>query len=224
MATADYDDREALRRIGRQVARRLNGNAGVQTLASGPAQIWGVADFLDATECAMLREIIDIVARPSGAYAASDNAATIRSSWTGGLDPADRFVAAFEARTDALLGLDPRTAEISQGQRYSPGQEFKPHHDWFPPNSAAWQRERTYGGQRSITAMVYLNAVEDGGETDFPDLDIAIQPGAGTLIVWNNADADGRPNPLTLHAGNPVRRGRKYIVTRWYRCHRWRGD
>ena len=46
-------------------------------------------------------------------------------------------------------------------------------------------------------------------------------PRAGTLLVWNNADERGMPNPWTLHAGNPVVRGTKYVVTKWYRCGRW---
>jgi len=109
-----------------------------------------------------------------------------------------------------------------QGQRYLAGQEFKEHIDWFPPGSPGWQREGAFGGQRAVTVTVYLNAVEQGGETDFPKLDIAVAPRAGTLLIWNNADPDGVPNPRTSHAGNPVIRGTKYIVTKWYRCRRWR--
>jgi len=39
--------------------------------------------------------------------------------------------------------------------------------------------------------------------------------------VWNNADEDGLPNLRTLHAGNPVTRGVKYIITKWYRARPW---
>ena len=70
--------------------------------------------------------------------------------------------------------------------------------------------------------MVYLNAVEEGGETDFPELDLAVRPSPGALLVWNNADEDGMPNQRTVHSGNPVARGTKYVVTKWYRCRRWR--
>ena len=61
------------------------------------------------------------------------------------------------------------------------------------------------------------NNVNDGGETDFPRLDIAIAPRTGTLLAWNNADPEGVPNPYVVHAGNPVGSGLKYVVTRWYR-------
>jgi prolyl 4-hydroxylase len=29
------------------------------------------------------------------------------------------------------------------------------------------------------------------------------------------------PNPWTIHAGMPVVRGVKYIITKWYRTRRW---
>jgi prolyl 4-hydroxylase len=40
-------------------------------------------------------------------------------------------------------------------------------------------------------------------------------------LVWNNMGRDGKPNPLTLHAGRPVEQGVKYIVTKWYRARPW---
>ena len=69
--------------------------------------------------------------------------------------------------------------------------------------------------------MAYLNAVEEGGETAFPRLGVSIAPRPGMLLIWNNADEDGVPNPHVLHAGTPVTRGTKYIITKWYRCGRW---
>jgi prolyl 4-hydroxylase len=35
--------------------------------------------------------------------------------------------------------------------------------------------------------------------------------------VWNNATVEGVPNEYTLHAGTPVIRGQKYVLTKWYR-------
>ena len=69
--------------------------------------------------------------------------------------------------------------------------------------------------------MGYLNSVEEGGATNFPKIDLTIPPQAGVLLVWNNMARDGRPNPRTLHAGMPVMRGIKYVLTKWYRAHAW---
>ena len=51
----------------------------------------------------------------------------------------------------------------------------------------------------SGTVMVYLNSVEEGGETCFKRLGV-IMP--GMALAWNNLQADGTPNPFTLHEAN----------------------
>ena len=42
-------------------------------------------------------------------------------------------------------------------------------------------------------------------------------PERGKLLAWNNLLPDGRPNPATLHQGMKVRRGTKYVLTKWFR-------
>ena len=144
-----------------------------------------------------------------------------RTSRTCNLDPADGVVRATEARFTALLGIDPAHGERLQGQRYEAGQEFKPHHDYLRTSEAYWARQQAVGGQRTWTAMVYLNDVEDGGSTDFVKLGLSIAPKKGVLLIWNNADLEGVPNEYTQHAGTPVKAGVKYVITRWYRTRRW---
>jgi prolyl 4-hydroxylase len=218
-AEPDHPDRERLRRIGQKVRRRLAASKQAQRIATDQAELWVVGSFLDAIECGRLMLMIDQVAQPSTTYL-KDYSAGVRTSYSGGLDPRDPFIVKLSHRLDALLGLDSSHAEPIEGQRYTVGQEFKPHLDWFQQASPAWALEKDHGGQRSYTAMAYLNAVGGGGETDFPLLDLAVQPRPGTLLIWNNADDNGVPNPLTLHAGNPVTHGIKYVFTRWYRCHK----
>jgi prolyl 4-hydroxylase len=109
-----------------------------------------------------------------------------------------------------------------QGQRYQQGQEYKAHHDFFHVGKGHWQQVREFGGQRTWTAMVFLNEPKEGGETDFPLLGIALKPQTGTMAVWNNMDVHGHPNMKTLHAGTPVRKGIKHVITKWYRQEPWR--
>ena len=105
--------------------------------------------------------------------------------------------------------------------RYAPGQEFKPHTDFFEPHGADFDRYCAVAGQRTWTFMIYLNAVAAGGATRFREIGKTIQPEAGKLLAWNNRLADGRVNPATMHHGMKVRAGCKYIVTRWYRERPW---
>lgn len=91
--------------------------------------------------------------------------------------------------------------------RYTPGQEYKPHYDTIP--GAA--------NQRCWTALVYLNQGYKGGETDFPLLDIRVEGAMGDALLFRSVDDDGRPDPLTRHAGLPVTAGVKWLATRWIR-------
>jgi prolyl 4-hydroxylase len=216
----EIPEREELRRIGRKVRRRLAANKAVHRLPVDKAELWAVPRFLDAVECGRLITMIDAVARPSQAYDV-DYSTGYRTSYSGDVDMRDPFIRVLEQRLTDLLGLRADHGEAIQGQRYLAGQEFKPHVDWYHPTTPIWDVEKEHGGQRAFTAMAFLNKVEEGGETDFPLLGIAAEPRPGTLLIWNNADERGIPNEATLHAGNRVSRGTKYIFTKWYRTGRW---
>ena len=80
---------------------------------------------------------------------------------------------------------------------------------------------RGTGGQRTWTAMIYLSAVEAGGETHFPQCEFMVPPVEGMILIWNNMTRDGAPNRFSLHAARPVERGTKYVVTKWFRERPW---
>ena len=81
------------------------------------------------------------------------------------------------------------------------------------------------GGQRTWTAMVYLNAVEEGGATWFPQIGIRVAPKKGLLLAWNNMKPRRQPErDHMLHEGMPVVKGTKYIVTKWFREGNWIRD
>jgi hypothetical protein len=61
---------------------------------------------------------------------------------------------------------------------------------------------------RIISYTVYLNNVEEGGETEFLYQSIRVKPKQGTVILW--------PAGYThIHRGNPPLSGTKYIITGW---------
>lgn len=220
MTDAPNPDRRALKTAGAAVRARLLADPSVYKVASEQAEIFAVADFLGAEECARLIRMIDAVAQPSRVFEEVYQA-RYRTSYSGDLDSSDSFVRMVERRLCDLLGIDLAWGEAVQGQRYEPGQEFKEHCDWFDTNARYWKEEVRRGGQRSWTAMAFLNEVEAGGATQFPRLGISIPPQAGALLVWNNALPDGTPNGDTLHAALPVERGVKYVVTKWFRTRPW---
>ena len=216
----DNADQLGLKRVGRTVRERLAGNPAVYTLPTDEVELFAVSDFMTGAECAKMMEQIDAVAEPSVVFDL-DYSSGYRTSYSGNVDPLNPFIRKISRRIDDLLGIDPEFGETIQGQRYMPGQEFQPHHDWFHPGTTYWDLEMGRGGQRSFTAMAFLNAVEAGGTTEFTDLGIELEPKPGVLLVWNNALPNGLTNLKTTHAGRPVKQGCKYIITKWYRSKRW---
>jgi prolyl 4-hydroxylase len=197
-------------------AARLSGRPGVQRVPTPDLQLFIVRNFLPPDECLELIERIDARRRPSE-IADDLGIANFRTSETCDLDSGDPVVGKTERRIAELLGLPLAAGEPLQGQRYAPGQEFKPHTDTFEPGGYDYYVHTADSGQRTWTAMIYLNEPEDGGATRFKTIGKTVQPETGKLLAWNNLLPDGRPNPATLHQGMKVRRGTKYILTKWFR-------
>jgi len=216
----EVPDKSALKRAGEKVRKRLAANPAIYTLPTDKADIFAMGDFMTPDECGRMIALIDQVARPSSTFD-STYGDEYRTSYSGDVNPHDPFVRKITRRIDDLLGLDPAWGETIQGQRYLPGQKFGPHCDWFFTDASYWPREAENGGQRSWTAMIYLNAVEAGGSTDFVHLGLSIAPKPGAILAWNNADREGAPNTWTNHTGSEVKAGVKYVITRWYRTRPW---
>jgi prolyl 4-hydroxylase len=189
---------------------------GVQRVPNPRLDLFIVKRFLDPDLCRQLIDLIDVKRRPS-AIADDIGDAAFRTSETCDLDGADPAVAEVNDAICELLGVPPELGEPIQGQRYAPGQEFKPHTDTFEPTGADYYFHCAERGNRSWTAMVYLNQPEDGGSTRFKTIGKIVQPETGKLLAWNNLLPGGQPNPATLHQGMKVRLGTKYILTKWFR-------
>jgi prolyl 4-hydroxylase len=203
---------------GANTAARLSATAGVQRVPSRELELFIVRGFLDQPTCAALIERIDQRRRPSE-IADDVGIADFRTSETCDLDWRDPLVGEVDHKIADLLGLPLGASEPIQGQRYAPGQEFRAHTDTFEPGGYDFYLHTADAGQRTWTAMIYLNEPADGGATRFKTIGKTIQPETGKLLTWNNLLSDGRPNPATLHQGLKVRRGTKYIVTKWFREH-----
>lgn len=205
--------------VGRNVAAKLDSTPGVWRLSTSlerPAQFYVQDGFLSAEECALLCEKIDAGSFPSPLYNKPKHQ-DVRTSFSCNLNVYDPLVADVETRIANLLGIDRSWGEPLQGQRYQVGQRFREHADFFYIDEPYWAEYEPHGGQRTWTAMIYLNRPEQGGATAFTLLDLAVEPIPGRTLIWNNMAPDGSPNPWTLHEGRPVEAGTKYIVTKWYR-------
>lgn len=204
------------------VAARLTARGQMQRLPTPKAELFQLRGFCPPDLAAELIALIDAGRRPS--TIADDNGdAYFRTSETCDLAAELPAVQRIEAMLTQLSGLDPAYGEPLQGQRYAEGQEFKPHTDYFTPGGRDFARFCTLSGNRTWTFMIYLNEVGAGGATRFKVLDKTFQPEAGKLLCWNNRLSDGRVNPATLHHGMKVRKGVKYVITKWYREKPWRG-
>lgn len=213
-------DQAALARVGRKVRERLAADPAAYKVPVDRAEIYAFADFLTPTECERFITMIDANAEPSRVLDHGYKG-VFRTSSSSDVDRQDPFVRMIERRIDDLVGLDNSFGEVIQGQRYYVGQEFKAHNDWLHTGAPYWPREAASGGQRSWTAMIYLNDVEEGGITEFVQIGVSIPPQRGALLLWNNATKDGLVNHDTLHAAHPVIRGVKYVITKWYRTRPW---
>jgi prolyl 4-hydroxylase len=120
----------------------------------------------------------------------------------------DPAVNALNRRIASASGTRLDQGEPLQLLRYRPGGEYKPHMDALPaePN------------QRVLTMLVYLSDDYEGGETSFPRTGLSFRGRTGDALFFRNAGADGRADPLALHAGLPVTRGTKYLASRWIRA------
>lgn len=193
---------------------------GMQQVPARDLELLRCRRFLSAETCADLIALIDKERRPS-TIADNNGDENFRTSETCDLDGELPVVAELNHRVTQLCGIDPVHAEPVQGQRYAIGQEFKPHTDYFTPGGADYDKYCAVAGQRTWTFMIYLNDVLAGGGTRFKSVDKIFKPETGMLLCWNNRHPDGGVNPHTLHHGMKVRKGVKYVITKWYREREW---
>lgn len=105
------------------------------------------------------------------------------------------IVREIEERAAMVAGVDVEYVERLVVIRYRAGEFFKLHHD---------------GGSRTQTIFVYLNDVEEGGETHFPHLGLQIPAIKRSAVQWPNTLPDGSKDNRMLHQGVAPRSGLKY--------------
>ncbi len=110
------------------------------------------------------------------------------------------------ARITNVTGIPENNSEFLQLLRYEEGQYYQTHHDLI-----GHQLNRQ-PGVRLLTVYIYLNDVEEGGGTNFPQLNLTVNPKRGRVVMWPSVMNDD-PNEIdhrTEHQAMPVIKGVKY--------------
>ena len=183
-------------------------------------QIYKKENFLTELECDQLILMISRDLRPSTVADDGDNCLVndYRTSKTSDLNYfKDPFYLNIDKKISNLMNLEPFFGETMQAQKYEVGEYYKEHYDFFSPFNHEFKTYCEWMGQRTWTTMIYLNDVEEGGETYFKYLNLKIKPKKGLLIAWNNLYINGFPNYKTMHEALPPKKESKYIITKWWR-------
>ncbi|CAB9519968.1 Prolyl 4-hydroxylase subunit alpha-1 [Seminavis robusta] len=150
--------------------------------------------------------------RFDGTYEAEVNEdRTSKNSWCGGFCLEDSNTQRILQRIENVTGIPSDNGEMLQLLKYEKGQFYRTHHDLI-----AHQRDRPCG-VRILTFFLYLNDVELGGGTNFPELGLTVQPKKGRALIWPSV-LDEDPNERddrTDHQALPVKAGVKYGANAW---------
>jgi predicted 2-oxoglutarate/Fe(II)-dependent dioxygenase YbiX len=169
-----------------------------------------IADFFSAEECDQsiaLSESIGFEDAPITTSLGMIMMKDVRNNDRVMLDDKDRAAALWQRLQDSMppkfrkkwrpVGLNERL----RFYRYDIGQQFDWHKDGY--------FERDNGERSFFTFMIYLNDDFDGGGTSFVDDDYAttarfqVIPKKGMALLFHH--------PIS-HKGEPVQRGRKYVL------------
>ncbi len=132
----------------------------------------------------------------------------LRTSSSTFIGAETEVVAKVEKRVSQLMGIPNEHGEGLQILNYKIGQEYKAHFDFFSSKVS---------NPRISTLVMYLNDVEQGGETYFPKLNFAVSPQKGMAVYFEYFYDNQDLNNLTLHSGAPVVIGDKWAATQWMR-------
>ena len=192
--------------------------ANSRRVATDKVIMYIVDDFMDEEMCRGLCRRIKERNTKSTITNEFEKDKEYRTSKTSHFDMTDTLAKRADQQICDYMDIPTERSETIQGQYYQVGNQFKHHTDWFDPSiKEEWERYGREMGQRTWTFMIYLNDVEEGGETYFQNLDIHMRPKRGRAVVWYNLYPNGVGNPDTRHCGKPVVRGEKYIITKWFR-------
>ncbi|WP_394779425.1 2OG-Fe(II) oxygenase [Undibacterium sp.] len=131
------------------------------------------------------------------------------------------FIASLDKRISEIMNLPLENGEGLQILYYPTGAGSTPHFDFLVPSNPANQASLARSGQRVSTLVTYLNEVEGGGQTVFPEAGWAVSPLRGNAVYFEYANSLNQIDHASLHASDPVTKGEKWVATKWMRQRRF---
>jgi hypothetical protein len=104
--------------------------------------------------------------------------------------------------------------EQLQFLKYNKGGYFKEHYD-PEVNYKSDTKDRIY------TIIIYLNDDFEGGQTNFKNLNMSINPKKGKAVIFKSLDEKGNILKNSLHQGSEVKSGNKYMCNKWVHMNKY---
>ena len=185
-------------------------------------QLYVCDHFLSEEECDHIIEIAShslsrsTVVDLRGGEGQIDTRRTSLGTWISS-EADDPIVRGILRRISEITKIPEKNGESIQVLYYGIKGEYQPHYDYFDQATEGGLAQWIRGGQRVATFMIYLNTVEEGGETIFPCINLKVTPEKGKAVLFYNVNSDGKEDPMSFHGGAPVIQGEKWLMTRWLR-------
>ena len=200
------------------------GNYDIEIIHHDPT-IFTVEQVLTDSECEhfqkiasknMKRSMVSGFDKEQNKRGLLDNRRTSSNCWIS--HSLDQITQNVGNRISELVQVPITHAESYQVLHYTDSQEYQPHLDTFDPLVKEYSHYLKNGGQRIVTALAYLNNVEQGGETSFPNIDQVVTPKKGKIVVFHDCyKGTDKPHPNSFHGALPVIKGEKWAFNLWFR-------
>ena len=179
-----------------------------------------INNFLSHEECDLIIKLAtEHGLKKSGLYEGNKDEydETVRKSENTWLEDGDHpTIAEISKRVAKLVNIPVSHQESLQVVHYGVGGKYEPHFDACKDDKKKCERMNGKSGARYMTVLIYLNTVEEGGGTRFPEINKIVKAEKGKAVVFQNVDpSTEKVLPKALHGGDPVLKGEKWICNKW---------
>ena len=187
------------------------------TLINPQPRIFTVTEFISKTEAAHLMALALLNIKPASENT-RDQLSQEQTAFTGHsakfhLVYCDAVIRNLERRIAAAFNLPVEHVEPISVLRYQRSDLYAPHVDYFDASRLEYNRRiGDNSGQRIASFLVYLHAPEAGGETQYLKLNLKVAGRTRMALCHFNMTPTGETDPMTLHAGEPVLEGEKWLA------------